>query len=238
MLPYKIEDDSMRFRHEMKYEVTDASLAALQSRLKGIMQTDPHAGSDGVYRIRSLYFDDIYNTAFLENENGTGRREKFRIRIYNGSMDRISLERKSKVYDKIRKVSCIITPDQFATLTDPHADKTVRDEYPELMKTVLAAYHTSRLEPKVIVEYLRRPYVYRDGNVRITFDMDVTSSYDLDAFTKPAINGRPIMPPGHQLLEVKYDEYLPDHIYRTVAMPNLRLSTFSKYYLCRRFRDK
>lgn len=226
------------FRHEMKYLVSDAQLASLNSRLKGVLKPDAHAGPEGTYLIRSLYFDDIDNTAFRENDSGTGRREKFRIRIYNGSMDRISLERKAKVSDKIRKTSCIITRQQYDILTDPYADKTVKDEYPELMKKVLAMYQIRRLEPKVIVEYERRPFIYRDGNVRITFDRNVTSSLDLKSFTNKSICGRPIMPIGKQLLEVKYDAYLPDHIYRTIAMPGLQLTTYSKYYLCRQFTNR
>ncbi len=235
MIQNKTEEEGMRFRHEMKYLVTDTDLAMLKSRLRGIMNTDPHAGESGCYRIRSLYFDDIYDSAFYENENGTGRREKFRIRIYDGSMDRISLERKSKVYDKIRKVSCLLSMEEYEVLTDPGADKTIKDGYPELMKTVLSRYQTSRLRPKVIVEYERRPYVYSAGNVRVTFDMNVTSCFDLESFSRPEIYGRPIMPTGRQLLEVKYDEFLPDHIYRAIAAPGLSLSTYSKYYLCRKY---
>lgn len=231
-------EDGMKFRHEMKYLVSDAMLASLESRLKGILKPDPHAGPDGKYVIRSLYFDDIDDTAFNENESGTSRREKFRIRIYNGSMDRISLERKAKVVDKIRKTSCILTREQYDILTDSKADKTVRPEYPELMQKLLAMYQIRRMEPKVIVEYERRPYVYRNGNVRITFDRNVTSSYDLKTFTDEHIHGRPIMPVGQQLLEVKYDTFLPDHIYRTIAMPGMLLTAYSKYYLCRKFGNR
>lgn len=232
-----MEADSMHFRHEMKYLVSDAQLMMLSSRLKGIMQPDKHAGPDGKYIIRSLYFDDIDNTSYYENDAGTGRREKFRIRIYNGSMDRISLERKSKVSDKIRKVSCILTREQYDVLSDDRADKTLKAEYPELMQKVLSMYQLRLLKPRVIVEYERTPYVYRQGNVRITFDRNVTSSVFLDSFSEPHIHGRPIMPAGMQLLEVKYDEFLPDHIYRSLALDNLRLTSYSKYYLCRKYTD-
>ena len=153
-------------------------------------------------------------------------------------MDRISLERKAKVADKIRKTSCILTREQYDILADPNADKTVRPEYPELLQKVLAMYHTRRMEPKVIVEYERTPFVYRDGNVRITFDRNVTSSYDLGTFPDEHINGRPVMPAGMQLLEVKYDSFLPDHIYRTIAMSNMQLTAYSKYYLCRKFGNR
>lgn len=227
--------EGMKFRHEMKYLCNDAQLRMIQSRLRGVMKEDSHTREDGTYLIRSLYFDDYDDRCLQENIAGVVPREKYRIRIYNGSMDRISLERKSKVADKIRKKACIITREQYEILADAHADKTVKPEYPELMQKLLALYQTSRMEPKVIVEYERRPYVCQTGNVRITFDRNVTSSSRLADFSNEVIQGRPIMPTGRQLLEVKYDEFLPDYIYRTLQMSGLELTAYSKYYLCRKY---
>ena len=79
------------FRHELKYLITTAQVEMLKSRLTGILSPDSHAVG-GSYRIRSLYFDDYDDRCFYENENGVDPREKFRIRIYNGSTDRITLE--------------------------------------------------------------------------------------------------------------------------------------------------
>lgn len=72
------------YRHEFKYLCSSAELAVLRVRLFGLMRPDPHVGTDGMYRIRSLYFDDCQDTCLRENEAGTDPREKFRIRIYNG----------------------------------------------------------------------------------------------------------------------------------------------------------
>lgn len=227
--------EGMKFRHEMKYLCTDAQLAMIKSRLAGVMKPDSHTKDDGTYLIRSLYFDDYDDRCLRENLAGVVPREKYRIRIYNGSMDRISLERKSKVSDKIRKKACVITKEQYEILANPNADKTVKSEYPELMQKLLSMYQSSRMEPKVIVEYERRPFVCQTGNVRITFDRNLTSSSKLDTFVNEQIYGRPVMPVGLQLLEVKYDEFLPDYIYRTLQMPNLQLTAFSKYYLCRKY---
>ena len=68
--------------------------------------------------------------------------------------------------------------------------------------------------PKVIVEYERTPYVYKNGNVRITFDRNITSSSQVDQFFNATAKKRPILPAGMQLLEVKYDEYLPEDLVR------------------------
>ena len=87
----------------------------------------------------------------------------------------------------------------------------------------------------MIVEYDRIPYVYQNGNVRITLDTNLRSSRSIDLFLEPSIPHRPVMPPGQQLLEVKYDAYLPDFIYRSLQLSSLRQTAFSKYYLCRKF---
>ena len=47
------------------------------------MKNDKFANADGDYHIRSLYFDDINNTALFEKQAGILTRKKYRIRIYN-----------------------------------------------------------------------------------------------------------------------------------------------------------
>jgi len=104
------------YRHELKYVITTAQMPLLKSRIKGLMKPDPHAGADGIYNIRSLYFDDYHNRFYYENENGTDPRMKFRIRIYNHSADRITLECKRKERGKTRKTSCPLTQEQTRML--------------------------------------------------------------------------------------------------------------------------
>ena len=43
------------------------------------------------------------------------------------------------------------------------------------------------------------------------------------------------MPAGMHVLEVKYDEFLPDYIYKGIELENLQRTAFSKYYLCRKY---
>ena len=57
----------MDYRHELKYVVTADQLALLESRIRGLIPLDPHVGEEGMYRIRSLYFVDSYNSFYLEN---------------------------------------------------------------------------------------------------------------------------------------------------------------------------
>ncbi len=226
--------DEPKFRHEFKYLCTEAQLAVLKSRLLGILQKDSHVGPSGTYHIKSLYFDDQNDRCFWENENGVSPREKFRIRIYDNSPERISLECKRKEADKIHKTSCLLTMEQFEYLAYGKGSFTM-DELPPLARKLEALRLTTKMEPKVIVAYERTPYVYKNGNVRITFDRNITSSTQVDRFFSEEIKKRPILPVGMQLLEVKYDEYLPDHIYHALILDNMQRTTFSKFYLCRKY---
>ena len=223
-----------KYRHELKYQVTDSQIQLLRNRISHLLPLDSHVAQSGSYCIRCLYFDDYDNRCLKENENGTDPREKFRIRIYNGSAEKISLECKRKERGKTHKTSCPLTQEQTRQLM---AGKVLPDigSQPPLLRKLTLQMMTRRLRPVVIVEYCRIPYVYKNGNVRITLDTNILSSSEVETFLDPRISGRPVLPVGQQLLEVKYDEYLPDFIYRSLMLPNLRQTAFSKYYICRKY---
>lgn len=233
----KIYDPSLaenRYRHEFKYLCSYGELMTLKVRLQGLVSLDTHVGESGVYNIRSLYFDDIYDTCYRENEAGTDPREKFRIRIYDHSSERISLELKRKVRGKTQKLSCLLTEEQCRGLMEG-AIPVLQENSPALLRKLCLLMQTRHMRPKVIVEYERVPYVYPHGNVRITMDENISASNRTDRFLERQIPLRPILEAGQHILEVKYDEYLPDGIYRTIQSGNLRQTAFSKYYLCRRY---
>lgn len=228
------KEENKKYRHELKYICSAAQLAMIQGRIHHLIPLDSHAGEDGMYRIRSLYFDDYNDRCYYENENGTDPREKFRIRIYNGSADRISLELKKKERGKTLKLSCPLTEEQCRVLMK--GEVLPEDPgYPPVLQKLLLLMKTTLMQPKIIVEYDRVPYVYRLGNVRITLDKNISSSKAIDRFLEREIQKRPIMPAGWHVLEVKFDEFLPDYIYRALQLRNLRQTAFSKFYLCRKF---
>lgn len=210
--------------------IEDAKISAVASK-------DIHVGEGGYYNIRSLYFDDYENRCYMDNENGVDDREKYRIRIYNHSLDRINLELKQKIRGKTSKSSCLITLSQCQKLMDGKIPDDIRGDQQVLHK--LALLMAVRLmKPAVIVDYDRVPYVYRlqDANVRVTFDSNITSVSNVLSFLDERISGRGVMPAGWALMEVKFDSFLPDEIYSLLQLDGLFASTFSKYYLCRKFR--
>lgn len=222
------------FRHELKYISTETQLACIKNRIGPVMQLDRNVGTDGSYMIRSLYFDDYENTCFYENENGTDPREKFRIRIYNHNTDSIKLELKRKEHGKTRKTSCAISKELCQDILNNKPLAMDRIDAPVYRKFCLQV-QTRLLQPRVIVEYSRVPYIYQNGNVRVTFDKNICSGNLCHQFLEEQITTRPIMPTGCHVLEVKYDAYIPDFIYRSVQVENLQQTAYSKYYLCRKY---
>lgn len=226
-----------KYRHELKYICNEMELAVITERLRPIIRLDKNVAEEGFYNIRSLYFDDYYNTCFAENEAGTDPREKFRIRIYNASADNIKLELKKKERGKTFKESCPITKEQCELLMRgiPCNVEMAKGSKQAVLNKLLLLMKTRLMKPVVIVDYDRVPYVYKDGNVRITLDRNISSGSNIHMFLERDIAKRPIMPAGQHVLEVKYDEFLPDFIAQNLEIGSLRQTAFSKFYLCRKY---
>lgn len=223
-----------RFRHEYKYMIDAKQEAILQIRAMGVMQRDPHVQEDGSYLVRSLYFDDTYDTSLTENLSGSDPRSKFRIRYYNDDTGRISLEKKSKIRSMSLKESCFLTAKECDTFLSGEAPD-VTEDMPENKKSMFTEVRLRGLVPKVIVTYERIPFIYSGGNVRVTFDRNITSSDELDRFLSGDYLERPILPCGNAILEVKWDEIIPKHIKDVLKIENLNWTAFSKYLMCRMF---
>ena len=205
----------------------------LITRIHGLMWPDPHVGDNGRYNIRSMYFDDYDNHCFYDNEDGNEMRSKYRIRIYNQSDERIVLERKKSEHGMKSKESCEITRQQADQFLCGFFVSNAKDQS-EALRRLTIPMAANGMRPVIIVDYERIPYVYADGNVRITFDRAISSSNALGSFFEPAIPKRPVMPKGMELLEVKYDAFLPDEIRLALQLETLQYTAFSKYYYCRK----
>ena len=103
-------------RHELKHYINAADYAQLRARLRALTKPDANAGGDGTYKVRSLYFDNYSDKAVMEKLSGLGRREKFRLRYYNGDTSFIRLEKKSKANRLSYKEGAGITAGQCGEL--------------------------------------------------------------------------------------------------------------------------
>lgn len=109
-------ESDVKFRHELKYICSTADMETLKATLSAVMEKDPNTGSTGWYHIRSVYFDDLFDSCMKENEAGVSPREKWRIRSYNCDRGRLSLECKRKEYGMIQKTTCLISLDEYERL--------------------------------------------------------------------------------------------------------------------------
>lgn len=221
-------------RHEKKYWVNRYDLDALRRRLSLTMSRDPHADKRGNYLIRCLYFDDAYDAAYCEKMDGVPGREKYRLRIYNLSDKLIFLERKRKLGDLIQKSSCRISRRLCEELMAGRPDSLLGSGEP-LLNDLFVQMRTRLLRPKVLVQYTREAFVYPVEDVRVTFDKQlVTCPGSIDLFNKQLLMVSPL-DDWHEILEVKYNSYLPDSIARMLTDVTPEYGAISKYILCRCF---
>ena len=226
--------DSARFRHEYKYLISAAQEAILRIKASAVLLPDSHAGEDGTYTVRSLYFDDRSDSCLEENISGTDLRSKYRIRYYNNDTGRLSLEKKSKKSGMCLKRSCAITAEECEALMNGRIPD-ISESMPDIKQKLFTEMLIGDFLPKTIVTYERIPLIYPGGNVRVTFDGKITSSAETAGFLSGDYPQRPVLPEGRSILEVKWDEVLPKHISRTLQLEELTWTSFSKYRICRRF---
>ncbi len=221
------------YRHELKFIISNTQRVIIENSLQGVMQKDTHLKGDS-YNIRSIYFDDYQHSCYYENENGVDPREKFRIRTYDCDDSFIRLELKRKEHGMTQKLQCKLSLEQYQKILagGPLQDF---DKLPSLLKKFELQRKMRLLQPDIIVSYNRIPYTYALGNVRITFDSDIASSYAFDDFYKRGLSKRPILQKDMLILEVKYDELLPNYIEKIVKSVTEHKISFSKYYLCKRY---
>ena len=220
----------MKYRHEWKHEINYSDKLVLLARLPAVMKRDSHA-INGAYRVRSLYFDTPGDRALLEKIDGVNEREKFRIRFYNEDTSYIVLEKKSKLNGLCAKQSCRISADEAQRIVDGDLDWMAESGRP-LCAELYSKMNSELIRPKTIVDYTREPFVFAPGNVRVTIDHDIRTGM----FRTDFLNPRTLtLPAGDQpiILEVKWDEFLPDIIRDAVGLESRRVSAFSKYRQCR-----
>ena len=221
----------MVYRNEIKHEISAADKAAICASMRAVARPDPHAGPDGRYLIRSLYFDTPADKARREKLDGVSEREKFRIRFYNGDPSVMHLEKKVKRGGLGYKVSAPITAEEAQRIVDGDTNWMAVSGR-GLIVELYAKMKSEGLRPKTIVDYTRTPFVYGPGNVRVTIDENIRTGLGCTDFLNPRCitvpAGEPVI-----LLEVKWDDYLPAVIRRAVAVKSRRSTAFSKYQTCR-----
>ncbi|MGM9974214.1 MAG: polyphosphate polymerase domain-containing protein [Clostridiaceae bacterium] len=225
---------TVRYRHELKYEISYLEYIPLRQRLSAVMNMDPHTNPQGQYEISSLYFDNYNDKALREKVEGAPKREKFRIRYYNQDTSLMRLEKKMKINGLCMKHSCSITKEECEKLLSGDYS-WMMDSGRGLMQEFYIKIISQQLRPRTMVMYTREPYIYEAGNVRITFDMNIHTGMYATDFLKSNIEVIPAPTDGRIVMEIKYDDYMPEIIRDILQVGVARTEAFSKYAASRQY---
>lgn len=221
----------MNNRKELKFLCDERMLVSIENRIKGVMHKDSHQIGNS-YNICSIYFDTYDNRCYRENAAGIDMRHKYRIRVYNHSDAVIKAEIKTKFYDTTSKESATLSKDQFYAIMNhkPLPEIVGEGEPNEALLKFAGKVCGEGFRPASIVEYERSAYIFNPCNVRVTFDRNIAAGNAYDSFFCEDMPARPILDSGMHILEVKYDEFLPDFLRDLINIGTLRRTSFSKYF--------
>ena len=238
----------MIWRHELKYLIDQATFRELYYTLRTVLHHDSHVQLDESdpeqpfgYQIRSLYFDDHGRRGIFDKLAGTDPRHKYRIRIYNDGDQVIRLEKKIKFGAMTCKESCLLSRDQVDSLLDNDPEflieaigsaKPLKSRRTDLLGQFYGEWRTRHLRPLVLVEYNRIPLVWPDGNVRITFDRNLSTGYYRQDIWDPGAALQPVLDEQSVILEVKFDRFIPEFIQQMLPLAGAIPLAMSKYTQC------
>ena len=221
-------------RHELKYYISNIEYLALVNRLEHILKPDRYSIPKVGYFIRSLYFDSYDDECLYDKQSGNMFRAKYRMRIYDTKTDVVKFEIKNKANNQIFKETAIITKESAIKIINGNYSELLKYNNPILNK-IYIKFTNKQYRPKVIIDYMRDAFVFDFFNLRITFDKNLHSnSTDFDIFSNN-LHTIPVILEGKQIMEIKYENILPEYIQRTMQLDACERMAISKYALGRRF---
>lgn len=225
--------NGVKGRTELKHEITKMDCHLLREKLKHVMKTDPHAKKDGKYLIRSVYFDNFENKILHQKKEGLLDRDKYRVRLYDHNPNLLNLEKKSKRNNLTYKDKCRITAEEYEKIRFGEIAWMENDSRP-LIQELFFQMMMFQIYPVTVVDYEREVFIYEYGNVRVTFDSSIKTSFRNNDVLNPDL-AMVDTNPEIVILEVKYDEYLPEVIRRLLQIGPRKKGTYSKYQVSRMY---
>jgi VTC domain len=226
------DEKEIQFRHELKYNIDLLQYQVLQRKISVLLKPDPNMGKSSSYNIRTLYFDDVNESALCDKVSGVSKRKKYRMRIYNHSDLTIKFERKSKVQQYIFK--------EVIRITRSEANKLISGDYnfltnskAQLLRDFYLEIRNNLMRPVAIVEYDREAYIHPVGNVRITFDTNLRTDIGTTCFFDKDLCAVRVIDQPAILMEIKYNEFLPQYICGLFPETIRPQTAFGKFSTCR-----
>jgi SPX domain protein involved in polyphosphate accumulation len=223
-------------RLEVKYLIDRTTRTALSRDLAAFMRPDIHAGPEGGYLVRSLYFDTIDYQVYQEKMAGAAVRHKLRIRAYGedpSQTPHVRLEVKSRYLSYIKKITVDVSREDYGEIESALSRRTLPPAHlmndGRVSKEFFRLQRLYNLEPRVIVQYRRQAFERMELNrVRVNFDDELLASRNLELLG-PLRGARRLLNYGHAIFEIKVDNVMPYWLHTLIAKYNLQNEALSKY---------
>lgn len=225
-------------RYEFKYFLNPKISDQIKNDVKKFMNLDKFASSlpNNNYFVRSIYFDDEFNSNFDEKVDGYRIRKKFRLRCYDKNLTKspIYLETKGRNLERTYKRRVKIDEKDFDLILRDKSLNDLLNKYPNnpTIKDFIFEVYKKKLKPKVLIDYNREPFINNHGlYFRLTFDQNLKCKNLNNNLKNILINQDIMCKAGFTILEVKFDRSIPLWFHRIIQSYNLTRQSISKFVL-------
>lgn len=233
-----MKENKILQRYEFKYFLTKKVANEIINHAKKFMVLDSFADSkpDKKYLVRSIYFEDNFNSNFEEKINGYRIRKKFRLRFYDKDFGKgpVFLEIKGRNLERTYKIRAKLHYSDLDIVNQRKSLSNLLSKYPNSIPIKDFIFETCKksLRPKILVDYERMPFINKYGlYFRLTFDQNL-SCKKLDNNLRNNLTSNSIKcKAGFTILEVKFERSIPLWFHRIIQSYNLRRNSISKFVL-------
>ena len=213
------------YRRELKFRVSRADRELLLHRLAAAMRPDVH-GKNGVYAVRTLYFDTPGCDMYIAHQNGHLNRQKVRVRSYVSSgLHFLEVKTKDNHKRTHKKRVTLSVDDQQAW---PALVQASQGDISDFLTQRLRYDHTT-LVPTLENEFSRITLVNRACTERLTIDTG------LQFVNRVTCRRREMT--GLVIIELKRDGLQPSPILDLLRQLRIKPHGFSKYCMGMAFTD-
>lgn len=228
----KIQEHFLRY--EFKYILNDETRENIENELSFFMHLDPFVEKfeNKKYLVRSLYFDDPYNSFYYEKTDGLMHRQKFRIRTYSTNYNKdipIMLELKGRYNNFVYKHRTSLEHNNENTSDIFHLLSQLEKNDNQVSKQFIYDRYRKKIKPIMLIDYQRRAYQSKyDYEFRITFDGELYGTQTTKLFPKDDLYKRKLID-GYTIMEVKFRKHVPPWFHRIMIKYQLNRISISKY---------
>ena len=211
-------------RYELKYLISKEQEDFFLEKLKGHMKADAF----GKTSIASLYYDTPEYRLINRSLEKPEFKEKMRLRSYGlaTSDSPVFLELKRKAYGIVYKRRVQSTIPLVRKFFDGEGDICAGGQINHEITYFRDFY--GNLAPACLIIYDRTAFYEPEGDLRLTIDNYPRYRTD-DLDLRISMDGIPLLPDGHSILEIKVQQALPLWLVRILEEGKIYKNSFSKY---------